>query len=301
LFGRKHGATKLIKDGTPDPGVDEVRDPDNSNYLLGRRVASDDFVEWGAGVAWGGPAVVALFPNAMARIGDGIVTDKKDGKHYRYSFPSGLAAPSGMSGLLAFPPMQGAARRSFDRDADEDHKWKGLSPFFKFKPLSEQNSDFNQPSTWMYLNKHHSGFQTGNNKKPWHYSFNWIQSTGSNSGYTAEGERIGGADVTGQVSLDTTIGGERNSYLFEGLNVISRGLVYYHRPGVWSEHPNMFNPFWRARLAPVGAKLVNVFDRFITQKIRSNSDKAIVQYIVNAVRNFVSDFFLRAVTAVMTH
>jgi len=37
----------------------------------------------------------------------------------------------------------------------------------------------------------------------------------------------------------------------QGLNVLSRGQVYYHRPGDWREQPNFFNPFWRARLAPI--------------------------------------------------
>ncbi len=37
----------------------------------------------------------------------------------------------------------------------------------------------------------------------------------------------------------------------EGLNVISRGQTYYHRPGNWAEQPNFFNPYWRPRLASV--------------------------------------------------
>ena len=36
---------------------------------------------------------------------------------------------------------------------------------------------------------------------------------------------------------------------------MARAMVYYHRPGNWKEHPNFFNPFWRAKLAPVGHKL----------------------------------------------
>ncbi|WP_049805225.1 pilus assembly protein TadG-related protein [Stigmatella aurantiaca] len=31
---------------------------------------------------------------------------------------------------------------------------------------------------------------------------------------------------------------------------MSKALVYYHRLGNWSEPPNMFNPFWRAKLHP---------------------------------------------------
>jgi hypothetical protein len=32
--------------------------------------------------------------------------------------------------------------------------------------------------------------------------------------------------------------------------VLARAQVYYHRPGAWQEPPNLFNPFWAARLAP---------------------------------------------------
>jgi hypothetical protein len=36
----------------------------------------------------------------------------------------------------------------------------------------------------------------------------------------------------------------------EGMNVLARAQVYYHRPGAWHEPPNFFNPYWGARLAP---------------------------------------------------
>lgn len=39
--------------------------------------------------------------------------------------------------------------------------------------------------------------------------------------------------------------------LLEGLNGWARGQAYYHRPGFWAEPPNFFNPFWKARLAPI--------------------------------------------------
>lgn len=32
---------------------------------------------------------------------------------------------------------------------------------------------------------------------------------------------------------------------------VARALAYYHRPGDWQEPPNFFNPYWRAKLAPV--------------------------------------------------
>ncbi len=310
VFGRKMGATKLVEDGDPSPKIDEIHQDDH--YKIGDCIASDDYLTMGLGFGYFGVVGVVLMPNGVKQIGDGILTEgktglsMKGGHHYRYEDPgrSG-AAPGGLTAMLPIPfPPSGGIKNPFKRDADTDHAWRGLAPFYKFKPNSEQNSDFNQPSTWMFLNKDHSGFQSGSGSKgrPWHYkNITWNGGGGSNSGVTTQGEKIGGADVTGSVSLDTTIGGERNSYLFEGLNVVSRGLVYYHRPGAWEEHPNMFNPFWRARLAPVGAKLMNVFDRFLGSKIRTSSDSRIAQAIVNMVRGFVSDFFLRTVTAVMTH
>lgn len=37
----------------------------------------------------------------------------------------------------------------------------------------------------------------------------------------------------------------------DGPRAVARAQAYYHRPGNWQEPPNFFNPFWRARLAPV--------------------------------------------------
>ncbi len=37
----------------------------------------------------------------------------------------------------------------------------------------------------------------------------------------------------------------------EGLNGWARAQAYYHRPGAWAEPPNLFNPYWKARLAPI--------------------------------------------------
>src|SRR5688500_12000722 len=31
---------------------------------------------------------------------------------------------------------------------------------------------------------------------------------------------------------------------------LSKALVYYHRLGDWQEQPNMFAPYWRAKLHP---------------------------------------------------
>jgi len=305
VFGRKMGATKLVEQGDPSPKIDTVHEDGPFNYTVGDTLASDDYMTTGVGFVPAGVVYIVVLPRGVGNIGDGIVADEDGGEHYKYEDPGNSgAAPGGIANLLyvPFPPM-GGVKNSYTSSGDQDHDWPGLAPYFKFKPNSEDNTDFNQPSTWMFLNKHHSAFQTGGGaqSKPWHYEIEWNHGGGANTGVNSKGERVGGAEVTGQVSIDTTIGGERNSYLFEGLNVISRGMVYYHRPGTWTEHPNMFNPFWRARLAPVGAKLMNVFDRLLDSKMRTNSDSKIAQGLINIVRGFVSDFFLRVVTAVMTH
>lgn len=37
----------------------------------------------------------------------------------------------------------------------------------------------------------------------------------------------------------------------QGFNAWSAAQVYYHRPGDWREQPNLFNPFWGAKLVPI--------------------------------------------------
>lgn len=306
VAGKKRGQTKLIEEGEPEPGIEEMHEG-KSNYLVGDTLASDDYLQSGVGLAiWPFPPAMAMMtPFAIAKLGDGIIADEDDGKHYKYDHNgSGGGAPGGMQGVLILPPGAGGnIADSVTDDCGDDHKWPGMAPYFKFSPLSERNQDFNQPSTWIFLNKHHSAFQSGSGTggRPWHYKFTWNNQGSSNDGKDKDGLGVGGGKYNGAVSLDTTIGGERSHFLLEGLNAISRGMVYYHRPGVWDEPPNFFNPFWRARLAPVGAKLMNVWERFLGSKIKTSSDSVIMKMVVNMVRNFISDVLLRTITAVMTH
>ena len=39
--------------------------------------------------------------------------------------------------------------------------------------------------------------------------------------------------------------------IFRGLHAWARSQVYYHRPGTWTEPPNLFNPFWKPKLSPL--------------------------------------------------
>jgi hypothetical protein len=143
---------------------------------------------------------------------------------------------------------------------DGNHPWKGIVPFMHFEPgqygdtcggpasnetaATRYQHDFNQPSTWVSLNKtadqlanagHTDHDGTGSNAIPMLNQQGKIQWKFSN--YNAALEMKNNR----RKFLDIT----------EGLNVISRGQTYYHRPGNWAEHPNFFNPYWRPRLASV--------------------------------------------------
>ncbi|HOX45175.1 MAG TPA: pilus assembly protein TadG-related protein [Myxococcota bacterium] len=122
---------------------------------------------------------------------------------------------------------------------DENHKWKGIQPYAKFKPDSS-HATFNQPSVYVMLNK--SPEKLGGQAYQENFTFT--------NGPRAE-------------EIDTTIGKEPllGGDAMAGLNAWARGMAYYHRPSFrsgesnWREHPNFFNPFWRAKLAPIGEKV----------------------------------------------
>jgi hypothetical protein len=65
-----------------------------------------------------------------------------------------------------------------------------------------------------------------------------------------------------------------------GLHAFARAQVYYHRPGNWSEPPNFFNPYWRARLAAAwqGRDVfppVRELARALPEPLRASPQKAI--------------------------
>jgi hypothetical protein len=139
---------------------------------------------------------------------------------------------------------------------DGNHPWKGIVPFMHFEPMDFDNDtcigskpgknavsrhrDFNQPSTWVALNK--STEQLRNEKDP---------AAGNNAPALLNDE--------GTLRYDFGSGGEelvmennRKGFLgYSSPFVIARGQTYYHRPGNWAEQPNFFNPYWRPRLASV--------------------------------------------------
>ena len=284
VMGSKMGQTKFTKSGSMT-GAEIKAIGNEGNYSMGQYLSSDDYARTAQGFATIGLANVSWTGNN--KLGDAIAAYESKGKHYRYkgSKTSGQLSPDG-KGVIAFPYISGGPTKTMET---KDHApWPGFAPFFKFKPNSERTSDYGQPSTWIFLNKHHKDFQSywgshaKSGKAPWFSKFSWKQ-----------GNK--------EVKLDTTIGGKRNSYFFEGLNVISRGMAYYHRPDNWVEHPNFFNPYWRARLAPVGQKLQNFWDKYVTSKMTTSSDSAIVKGFVNVLRNAQMDLFTAVITSVITH
>ena len=288
--GNKMGQTKFTNKGDMN-GAEISAIESEGNYQIGQYLSSDDYATQVLGLGMAPPApVLANYSSSGSVLGDAIAAYESDGKHYKYGGgkDSGLPSPGGKGLTVGVPPPRGGTEDTME---EKNHApWPGFAPFFKFKPNKERTSDFNQPSTWIFLNKHHEDFQSRNSslgggnqeRAPWYANFSF-----------RHGSR--------EVKLDTTIGGSRNSYLFEGLNVISRGMAYYHRPGNWTEHPNFFNPFWRARLAPVGQKLQNFWDSFVTKNISTGSSNPIIQGAVNLLRNAQMDLFTAVITSIITH
>ena len=157
---------------------------------------------------------------------------------------------------------------------DGNHPWRGLVPFPHFEPslfqsdcpgsgapnrslaavrqtvadgdFTTRNTEFNQPSTWVVLNK-----QAHEMKNP------LTDPTGAGSNAPALLNDEGKLDVKllGAPGVQLELEDDRVQMsglnLSTGVNAIARGQTYYHRPGNWNEQPNFFNPYWRPRLAPV--------------------------------------------------
>ncbi len=142
---------------------------------------------------------------------------------------------------------------------DGNHRWGGLVPFMHFEPgqlgsvcnpMANANMqspatrqvDFNQPSTWVALNKSPDQVVNRENR----------DGTGTNApALLNEQGKVKFAFTPESEGLEMMNNRKKFLGLVEGLNVISRGQAYYHRPGNWTEQPNFFNPYWRPRLASV--------------------------------------------------
>ncbi len=325
IFGDKMGATKLIPTGSdskPNPEIRKIRSA--KNYEMGDVLASDDYMTSGWGISTVGIAVVFAMSSTIKGIAHAItaVGEKNDDdnrKHYGYKNNDGDPAHprGGYRGLIAIPPMRKSAKRSVESEVEcklmEKHKFIGISPYFKFQPIADHNSDYGQPSTWIFLNIKPERMQTGTgvSGRPWHMKFKFNHGGTDKFSKSRLGRGEAGEHGGHSAELDTTIGGKRNSLSIagmhlEGLSVISRGMVYYHRQGNWGEPPNFFNPFWRAKLAPVGGKLAQWLDNLTRGIVKpggedESTSQTVVRMVLNLFRNFLGDVFFGFITSVITH
>jgi hypothetical protein len=98
--------------------------------------------------------------------------------------------------------------------------------FMKFRANDDARRDFGQPRAYSYVTKK---FRVGDEKKaPW--ELNNSATVTYKTPYTS-----------GKVTLAADEGA-----------ALSKAIVYYHRFGEngWREAPNLFNPYWRAKLHP---------------------------------------------------
>ncbi|MBM7115607.1 hypothetical protein I3V78_18810 [Archangium primigenium] len=182
----------------------------------------------------------------------------KDVGMYQFDF-----CPLPGIGSLCFPKIDVFVANTHIDKNDNNHPWEGIVPFPHFEPgdyandcavgafakastgnMASREHDFNQPSTWVMLNKNTQQLHNtqADATGATHNSPGLLNSTGKVSFSL-------GAAGTETLDLDN----DRKKFLgfAEGMNVISRGQTYYHRPGNWAEQPNFFNPYWRPRLAAV--------------------------------------------------
>jgi hypothetical protein len=100
----------------------------------------------------------------------------------------------------------------------------GGNCFMKFRSDADPKKDFGQPHVYSYVTRK---LRMGLKKAPWELN---------------DQARI--QFKHGQVGTGTlTLAADEGAAL-------SKAMVYYHRLGDWREQPNMFNPFWRAKLHP---------------------------------------------------
>ncbi len=148
--------------------------------------------------------------------------------------------------------------KCYGKDDDNEHKWYGIAPYYSFNPQPDKKETlFNQPDFWSLVNKSPKdarfppelalGFTSDS-------QFKWNDYT-SMQGITDEG-RTANLNGVGKINADGVL---------PGLNAWARAMCYYHRPGAWAEPPNLFNPFWKAKLSPLAAsdklhKLINISD-----------------------------------------
>jgi len=231
-WSMKQGQTKLITDTQNQENnirhYIESTGQVNSQLALGYAMAAFDDVEFAPGMAI--PPSVDIGPIGTFYVE--VVANKDGGWHCGMDWDykdSGYSTQNCGCGL----PV--SVKQDCFKPPDHDkHPWPGLAPYLKFAPKDDGSAgtDFGQPTTVALLNKDSDDL----NRDPFTKDFRVTMGSGDDAEIDMSiGERgIGGIPGLGK-----------------GLNAMSRAMAYYHRPDNWQEQPNFFNPFWRAKLAPL--------------------------------------------------
>ena len=148
---------------------------------------------------------------------------------------------------------------------DGNHPWGGLMPFSHFEPgqyeracrqgerdrgappsltrSAPRAAEFIQPSTWVLLQKSPEQLKNPLSDRT---------GAGTNTPALLDDDGALHFRFSGAPSALRLDDSRKNFPGFStGLTSLSRGQVYYHRPGNWTEQPNFFNPYWRPRLASI--------------------------------------------------
>jgi len=117
------------------------------------------------------------------------------------------------------------------------HRFSGLGPFLSFAISEDSNKLFGQADFYGLAHLAPSGSRLAGVEA---FGFGGRGTYSWRVGRTASLDGVGEPGLRGPMP---------------GLHAWARAQVYYHRPGHWTEPPNLFNPFWKARLAPVERRL----------------------------------------------
>ncbi|MDF1561744.1 MAG: hypothetical protein P1V51_01800 [Deltaproteobacteria bacterium] len=123
---------------------------------------------------------------------------------------------------------------------EDDHDFDGVNAgggfsclfqnncFIKFRANDKKSADWGQPSVYAYTTQDLRLRGIGESAaKPWEIT------------------------DSGELTLTHGAQGDATVRLAPGTgSAMSKALVYYHRLGDWKEQPNLFNPYWRAKLHP---------------------------------------------------
>ena len=134
----------------------------------------------------------------------------------------------------------------------------GMAPYARFRPGRQTwnrpsgSEMFNQPPVVLLVTDPTSDIVAGG--RPFMRSFN-VQLGGlssANSKLMAEsGNSFSQPNRGWHSGIDFRPAGLSVGFLPNGFHALAAAQAYYHRPGDWREPPNLFNPFWGAKLMPV--------------------------------------------------